>query len=288
VRIRELEEKSGVPRTTIHFYLRQGVLHPPRKTGRTMAYYDESHLQRLKEISQLKKGARVPVAFLKQHVESLKMTPGSVIAEYDVQKTVTTTREKELKRQEIIRQAITIFSQKGYHQTKIADITSSLKISTGTFYLYYQNKRDLFIEVIDNVFRNIVGEAAVAIKGENDFIERLKIRGRVFYKNYTKYSEILNQLRAELASEEKWPEEKNKKIYHGLTQPVRREIETAIKEGIIREIDPDLLAYALTGLIEIMSLRLSLDHKYNLEDIMDFIADLTINRLIPSSISAQQ
>ncbi|RPJ17618.1 MAG: MerR family transcriptional regulator [Desulfobacteraceae bacterium] len=288
MRIKELEELSGVPRTTIHFYLRQGILHPPHKTGRTMAYYDDSHIQRLKEINQFKKGSRVPVSFLKEHMTQTQISPESDGSEYDIRRTVTTNKEKELKRQEIIRQAIQIFSQKGYHQTKIVDITSSLRISTGTFYLYYQNKRDLFIEVIDSIFRNIVGEAAVAIKGENDFIERLKIRGRVFYKNYSKYSEILNQLRAELASEEKWPAEKIKKIYHGLTKPVVREIEAAVKEGLIREIDPDLLAYALTGLIEIMSLRLSLDHKYNLENIMDFIADLTINRMLPDDKEIKQ
>lgn len=281
MRIKELEERSGVPRTSIHFYLRQGLLHPPNKTGRTMAYYDDSHVQRLKEITQLKKGSRVPITFLKEHIESIHASTPAVSEDYDVAKPVTTTKEKELKRQEIIKKAIEVFSRKGYHQTKIADITGSLKISTGTFYLYYQNKRDLFIEVIDSVFRSIVGEAAIAIKGENDFIKRLKIRGRVFYKNYTKYSEILNQLRAELASEEQWPAEKIKKIYHGLTKPVVREIEAAIKEGLIREIDPDLLAYALTGMIEIMSLRISLDHKYDLEKIMDFIADLTINRMLP-------
>ena len=281
MRIKDLEEKSGVPRTSIHFYLRQGLLHPSRKTGRTMAYYDESHVQRLKEIRRLKQGSRVPLALLKEHLDSADMMYPETPDPFDTRKTVTTTKEKELKRQEIIKKAIRVFSQKGYHQTKIVDITSSLKISTGTFYLYYQNKRELFIEVIDSIFRNIVGEAAVAIKEETDFIKRLKIRGRVFYENYTKYSEILNQLRAELASEEQWPAEKIKKIYHGLTQPVIREIETAIEEGIIREIDPDLAAYGLTGLIEIMSLRLSLDNKYNLENIMDFIMDLTMERLLP-------
>ena len=279
MRIKELEERSGVPRTTIHFYLRNGILHPAHKTGRTMAYYDDSHLQQLKEINKLKKGSRVPVTFLKAHLESIRVDPSEGAVEYDVRKSVTTNKEKDLKRQEIIKQAIRVFSQKGYHQTKIVDITSQLKISTGTFYLYFKNKRDLFIEVIDDVFRYIVGEAAIAIKGENDFQERLKIRGRVFYKNYTKYSEILNQLRAEMASEEQWPAEKIQKIYHGLTQPVIREIEAAVKEGIIRKIDPDLLAYAMTGLIEIMSLRLSLDNKYNLEKIFDFITDLLINQM---------
>jgi len=280
MRIKELVQKSGVPRTTIHFYLRQGLLHPPHKTGRTMAYYDDSHLEQLKKIQNLRKGSRVPMSFLKEQLASVVSDVRDVPADYDVSKTVVTTKEKEQKRKEIIKQAIQIFIQKGYHRTKIADITRSLKISTGTFYLYFNNKRDLFVEVIDDVFRNLVGEAAVAIKGEEDFFERLKIRGRVFYDNYAKYSEILNQLRAEMVSEEHWPEEKINKIYHGLTRPLIREIDEAVRKGIIRKIDSDLFAYALTGLIEIMTLRVSLDKKYDLEMIIEFITDLAVNPLL--------
>ena len=62
MRIKELVKKSGVPRTTIHFYLRHGLLPPPHKTGRTMAYYDDYHLHRLQTIEKLKKGSRMPIA----------------------------------------------------------------------------------------------------------------------------------------------------------------------------------------------------------------------------------
>lgn len=281
MKIKELVEKSGVPRTTIHYYLRHGLLHPPRKTGRTMAYYDETHIERLKQVEELKKGSRAPLSFLKEKIGETGISPEPAPQEYDVSKTVTTTKEKERKRQEIIKKGIEVFSRKGYHRTKVVDITEPLNISTGTFYIYFKNKRELFIEVIDDVFRNIVGEAAVAIKGENDFVERMKIRGKVFYENYTKYNEILNQLRAEMASDDQWPEEKIKKIYHGLTKPVIREIERAIEEGIIKKIDPDLSAYALTGLIEIMSLRLSLDRKYTLEDCFNLIEDILLSQLKP-------
>ncbi|MDA8404359.1 MAG: MerR family transcriptional regulator [Desulfobacteraceae bacterium] len=281
MRIKELEEKSGVPRTTIHFYLRHGLLHSPQKTGRTMAYYDETHLQRLKQIENLKKGSRVPLSFLKEKIGETQISPQSISRDYDVSKIAATTKEKAKKRQEIIKKAIEVFTRTGYHRTKIMDITHSLNISTGTFYIYFNNKRDLFIEVIDDVFRNIVGEAAAAIKGEDDYLKRMEIRGRVFYENYTKYSEILNQLRAEMAGDDQWPEEKIKKIYHGLTKPVIQEIETAIQKGIIKKVDPDLLAYALTGLIEIMSLRLSLDCKYTFQDVINFIADLITIRLVP-------
>ncbi len=280
MRIKELVERSGVPRTTIHFYLRHGLLKPPYKTGKTMAYYDESHLQRLRTIERLKKGSRMPIALLKEQLDAIESETKTAPPEYDVTKTVATTKEKKLKRQEITKQAIAVFSQKGYHQTKIIDITRSLQISTGTFYLYFNNKRDLFMEVIDDVFRNIVGQAAIHLKNEKDFIKRCKIRGRIFFENFARYSEILNQLRAELASEEQWPEKKIKKIYHGLTRPVIREFETAIKDGIIKNVDAELLAYGLTGMLEIMTLRSSIDKKYNNEDIIEFIADLTLKPLL--------
>jgi AcrR family transcriptional regulator/predicted DNA-binding transcriptional regulator AlpA len=281
MKIKELEEKSGLPRSTIQYYLREGLLHPPVKKGRTSAYYDESHLEWLKQIGNLKKGSRIPLSFLKEKLQETMVSPAAISQEFDARRTVSTTKEKREKKLEIIKKAIEVFSQKGYHRTKVSDITDALHISTGTFYIYFKNKKELFIEVVEDVFRNIVGQAASAIKEEGDFFNRMVIRGNVFYENYTKYNEILNQLRAEMAGDDHWPEEKIKKIYHGLTNPVIQEIDAAVKEGIIKPIDPDLLAYALTGLIEMMSLRLSLDRKYTLKDGMDFIADLILCRLAP-------
>lgn len=278
MKIKELVEKSGLPRSTIQYYLREGLLHPPVKTGKTMAYYDESHLHRLKQIKKLKKDARVPLSFLRERLKEIEAEPPP--RQYDIPRKVITTKEKKKKKAAIIKKAIEVFSQKGYHRTKVLDITDSLNISTGTFYIYYRNKRELFIEVVDDVFRNIIGEAAAAIKGERDFIKRLEIRGQVFYNNYTKYNEILNQLRAEITSDDLWPEEKLKKIYHGLTKPVIQEIQKASEEGVIKEIDPDLLAYTLTGVIEIMSFRLSLDRKYSFQDVIAFIFDLIGSRLM--------
>jgi len=280
MRINELVKKSGVPRTTIHYYLREGLLHPPHKTGRTTAVYDESHLEKLKLIDELKNGNRLPISFLKEQVDKAKESPDSV-EDYDATRTVRTNKEKSRKHEEIVKAAIRVFSRLGYHKTKVSDIAGELKISTGSFYLYFQNKRDLFIDVIDQVFKAIIGEAAVAIKGEDDYFERMRIRGRVFFENYTRYNEILNQLRAEIASEEDWPREKLKNIYHKLTDPVIREIKDAIVRGQVRPIDPELFAYCLTGLIEIASFRLSLDKKYTYEDVEKFVFELLTVQVYP-------
>src|SRR5271157_2589233 len=201
MRIKDLEERSGVPRTTIHFYLRQGLLQPPSKTGRTMAYYDERHLKRLQDIQKIKGDIRMPLLLLKEKIAALDQEghEGWIKGVTRMQEVAITTKAKDAKRQRIDEAAVHVFSQKGYHRTRVQDITNALGISTGTFYIYFGNKRDLFVEVVDHVFRTILGGAAKAIVSEEDIRKRMVVRGRAFYEHYSKYNEILNQLRAEMA-----------------------------------------------------------------------------------------
>lgn len=51
--IAELEERAGVPRRTIYFYVQQGLLPPPRGAG-LGARYDRRHLDRLAAIPRLR------------------------------------------------------------------------------------------------------------------------------------------------------------------------------------------------------------------------------------------
>jgi len=56
MKISELSELTGVPTSTIRYYLREGLLHPPVKTGKTMAYYDDGHVKQLELIKEIKDG----------------------------------------------------------------------------------------------------------------------------------------------------------------------------------------------------------------------------------------
>lgn len=285
MRISELVSKAGVPKTTIHFYVRQGLLHPPLKTGRTMAYYDESHLKRLQNIQKIRLKGRVPLSFIKESLpkpERRNQEPGGSLDSPGME-AATTTKAKDRKRQQILKAAIRVFSEKGYHKIKIRDITASLGISTGTFYIYFKDKRELFVDVVDDVIRTILGDAAEAIRHEEDVAKRMAIRGRVFYDNYSKYNEILNQLRAEMVGEDQWPHDKIKKAYHALTLPVIRDIQKGIEAGIYRNVDPDLTAYTLTGIIEMMCFRTIIGSKYAYEQIEKFVLDFATNGLRPEN-----
>lgn len=275
MRIKQLVEESGVPRTTIHYYLRNGVLHPPHKSGRTMAYYDRSHLDRLALIQKIKGDNRLPIAYVKQKVEEALKEGAHQPYVSNIVETQDENLYENPKRRQIVAAAIRVFSEKGYHQTKIQDITSAVGISTGTFYIYFENKQELFIDVVDDVIRQIIAGGVEDIKKEKDPFTRLRVRGRVFYENYSKYNEILHQLRAEMAGRNQWPAERIKKIYQDLSKPVIRDVRKAMAAHKARDVDPELLAYALIGIIEIMSLRTTLDSKYSFDDIINFIEDFT-------------
>ncbi len=62
---------------------------------------------------------------------------------------------KARRREEILTAAFKIFSEKGYHNTNIADIAAELGIGHGTFYRYFESKYDIFSTVIDQIIQTI-------------------------------------------------------------------------------------------------------------------------------------
>src|SRR6202030_4512225 len=68
--------------------------------------------------------------------------------------------ERQARRAQVLRHAKRIFARKGYHRTNVADIIARAGIARGTFYLYFQNKKDLFEELLEQV----VGELTTRIQ----------------------------------------------------------------------------------------------------------------------------
>ncbi|HEY6561938.1 MAG TPA: MerR family transcriptional regulator [Polyangiaceae bacterium] len=70
MRMAELAQASGVSRDTIHYYLREGLLPRPVKGGKTVAYYDEAHLERLRLIRRFREEKYLPVAVIRRLLDS--------------------------------------------------------------------------------------------------------------------------------------------------------------------------------------------------------------------------
>jgi AcrR family transcriptional regulator len=63
--------------------------------------------------------------------------------------------ERQARRAQVLRHAKRIFARKGYHRTNVADIIARARIARGTFYLYFQNKKVLFEELLAQVLTEL-------------------------------------------------------------------------------------------------------------------------------------
>lgn len=72
-------------------------------------------------------------------------------------------RHRQQLRTEIVDAAFVEFSERGYHQTAIADIAQRLGIGHGTFYRHFANKRDILEHVIDDT----VSKLQAVLSAEN-------------------------------------------------------------------------------------------------------------------------
>jgi AcrR family transcriptional regulator len=58
-------------------------------------------------------------------------------------------------RGKIIGAAMALFAAKGFHNTNVPEITARAGLATGTFYIYFNNKKEVFIEIIKRIYKNI-------------------------------------------------------------------------------------------------------------------------------------
>jgi AcrR family transcriptional regulator len=155
-------------------------------------------------------------------------------------------RDRELKRDAVIRVAAREFNRKGYHNTSLDDIAARLEVTKPTVYYYVTSKEQLLfecfvagVEQIRAAFRD-VGQLALPAR------ERL--------------SAVLRHYGEAVASEFGWcmvrAEDQDlspamsrhiKSLKSEIDQGIRRLIREGIQDGSIEPCDPKMTAFALAG-----------------------------------------
>jgi len=68
LKMSELVRRTGVQKETIRYYISEGLLPAPLKTGKNMAYYDESYIERIEHIKELQMKYFLPLKIIKEIV----------------------------------------------------------------------------------------------------------------------------------------------------------------------------------------------------------------------------
>ncbi|WP_313893334.1 TetR/AcrR family transcriptional regulator [Psychrobacillus sp.] len=96
---------------------------------------------------------------------------------------LTTVKDESLiekRRQQMIRAAVTLFKEKGFHRTTTREIAKEAGFSIGTLYEYIRTKEDVLYLVCDSIY-NEVHDKLSQISLEKGTIEDLKTAIRHYY-----------------------------------------------------------------------------------------------------------
>ncbi len=72
MKISELVKKTNVSKETIHYYIREGALPKPRKSGKNTADYDEETIEQIQLIKDLQENFFLPLSEIKKIIKQQK------------------------------------------------------------------------------------------------------------------------------------------------------------------------------------------------------------------------
>ncbi|MBC7294255.1 MAG: TetR family transcriptional regulator [Thermoleophilia bacterium] len=259
LRIAELEEQSGFPRSAIYHYQRLGLLPPVHRSGGSPAIYGPAHLQALREIRALKEAG----LSLNEIHSRLKAARESAREE----SRELAARQSEATRRRILEAAARCFASKGYRGARLTDIVAKAGISLNTFYRHFAGKRELFVQVVENLIERALARAEPEIAAEPDFAKRHLIRASSFLSLRNISPEMLTFVRAEFLGADAETRNLFLRIYQELARYMMNDLrELRALAPVPPRASDEMMAYALLGVKEDSAMRLSWDQDYTVED----------------------
>lgn len=103
-------------------------------------------------------------------------------------------REKEARRQAILDAARDCFFRDGFEATTISQIAERVELSTGTLYLYFKNKEEVYVSILEeglDILYALMKGSEPVDGSPSDFIEAYAHAYYQFYKQYGQYFDIM-------------------------------------------------------------------------------------------------
>ena len=154
-------------------------------------------------------------------------------------------------RTRLLEAAEQVFADVGYHEASIVKITEAAGVAQGTFYLYFEGKKQVFDELVVDLNRRVRHAMKEASSKGTTRVES-EILGFAAYFRFTSEHKALYRIirQAEFVSPEML-----RYHYDRLSEGYVEALTEAVESGEIGDVDPKVTAWALMGMGELIGLR---------------------------------
>lgn len=166
------------------------------------------------------------------------------------------------KRDRILRAAVTIFSRKGFFNSKVSEVARAASVADGTIYLYFRNKDDLLISLFEEKMGEVVADVRRRIADGGNSLEKLKI----FIENHMDLLEreagLVEVLQVELRQSTKFLKDYTPVKFFEYLEIISDILEEGKREGVLRQdLNVSIARRAIFGALDELSLTYILSRK---------------------------
>jgi AcrR family transcriptional regulator len=154
-------------------------------------------------------------------------------------------------RARLLEAAEQVFTELGYHDASIVKIAEAAGVAPGTFYLYFVGKQDIFDELVEDLNRRVRHAMADAASRGRTRGEAERLGFQAFFRFTAEHPGLYRVIRqAEFVSPRAL-----RGHYERIVAGYAGGLQEAMANGEIATADPEVLAWALMGVGEMIGLR---------------------------------
>jgi AcrR family transcriptional regulator len=159
-----------------------------------------------------------------------------------------------------------LFSEKGYYDTGITDIVSRAGIAQGTFYIYFNDKKSVFVYLIRKLGSELKESIRANIRVSKDRYDEEYMGIKTFLNFVGEHIGLFKIVwQAQFVDPELF-----KEYYESFSKGYVRNIKKAQTKGEMNDIDPVILSYCLIGIANFTALKfIEFDNKNNYEEVVE-------------------
>ncbi len=163
--------------------------------------------------------------------------------------------KKKDTRYRILNAAINVFSQKGYHTTRVDEIVDAAETSKGGVYFHFPSKQDIFLGLVDEFADLLEKRISTAITNEVSGIRRVDAALVVCLETFQEYQKLAKIFLVQAVGLGNIFEDKQQEIHDRFVEIIKKHLDEAVSEGDIPALDTEIAAYAWMGALNEVVIR---------------------------------
>lgn len=163
---------------------------------------------------------------------------------------VVDDQAREATRQRIIREAASEFARLGFEQANINTIAEQAGIGKGTIYLYFANKRELFLAMLRQIAQAQLASIRSALAADGSLHERLERLFLAFAQLAREESDGFNVYMSALYGVNRAFQEEATRLLRDYVAVIALVLEQSMARGEIQRVEPGAAALMILSLTE--------------------------------------